>query len=376
MRDLTGPPATTRPCRAPPANYARAPGLDEVRDVHRHLLDLGMVVPLNLLHLPVFRVGHEVDGHSLSPESTTASDTVQVVLQVGGQVVVDHQGHLLHINPTSQQIGGDQNPGGTRSELPHDQISLLLIQVRVHSGNGEIPLAHLVRQVVDLSPGVAVDNGLGDGQGLVEIAQGVNFPVLLLNGHVELPDTLQGQLVLLDQDADGVTHELGGQVQNLRGHGGRAQAHLHVGRQALENVIDLVFEPPAQHLIGLIQHKGQHRVQDQVPLGDHIVHAPGGPHYQVLAVPELVDVLADGGASNAGVAPELQVITQSQAHFLDLLSQLTSGGQDQPLALVSRIVNPLQGPHREKRRLASPGLGLADDVPPGQHGLDRPRLDG
>lgn len=49
---------------------------------------------------------------------------------------------------------------------------------------------------------------------------------LFLHVDVELADTLQGKLLLLDQDADGLTHELLGDLQDILGHGGRQQNHL------------------------------------------------------------------------------------------------------------------------------------------------------
>jgi hypothetical protein len=38
--------------------------------------------------------GDEVDSHTLASEAAGATDAVQVVLGLRGQVVVDHQGHL------------------------------------------------------------------------------------------------------------------------------------------------------------------------------------------------------------------------------------------------------------------------------------------
>ena len=37
---------------------------------------------------------HKVDGHTLAAKATGSSDTVQVVLGLGGQVEVNDQGHL------------------------------------------------------------------------------------------------------------------------------------------------------------------------------------------------------------------------------------------------------------------------------------------
>ena len=42
---------------------------------------------------------------------------MDVVLAVGGQVVVDDERHLLHVDASGQQIRGDQHAGGAGAEL-------------------------------------------------------------------------------------------------------------------------------------------------------------------------------------------------------------------------------------------------------------------
>lgn len=51
-------------------------------------------------------------------------------------------------------------------------------------------------------------------------------PHLSLHVDVELADTLQGQLLLLDQDPDGVPHELLGHLEHVGRHRGGQQNHL------------------------------------------------------------------------------------------------------------------------------------------------------
>lgn len=65
---------------------------------------------------------------SLSPPLLWASP-VDVVLPVGGQVIVDDQRHLLHINASGQQVSRNQHTGGARAELTHDHVSFLLVHV-------------------------------------------------------------------------------------------------------------------------------------------------------------------------------------------------------------------------------------------------------
>ena len=50
---------------------------------------------------------------------------VDVVLPVGGQVVVDDEDDLLPINALGQQVCRDQDTRRAGSELPHDHIALL-----------------------------------------------------------------------------------------------------------------------------------------------------------------------------------------------------------------------------------------------------------
>ena len=81
------------------------------------------------------------------------------------------------------------------SELLHDGISLLLWHVSVHGGHSEVSLPHLLCQPFNLSLCVAEDDRLSDGECVVKVAKCVKLPLLLLNGHKELLDSLQRQLV-------------------------------------------------------------------------------------------------------------------------------------------------------------------------------------
>jgi len=109
---------------------------------------------------------------------------VDVVLLGGGKVVVDDQRDLLDIDTTGEQVSGDQDTGRTGSELLHDDLTLSLVHVTVHGGNSEFTLVKLLGEPVDLASGRAENDSLGDGDGLVQVTQGVELPVLLLDGNV------------------------------------------------------------------------------------------------------------------------------------------------------------------------------------------------
>ena len=60
---------------------------------------------------------------------------VNVVLPVGGQVIVDDQRDLLDVDSTSEQIGRDEDARRARAELTHDDVTLLLVHVAVLGRN-------------------------------------------------------------------------------------------------------------------------------------------------------------------------------------------------------------------------------------------------
>ncbi len=108
--------------------------LDEVGHVHGHSLNRSIVVLFNVAkHAPIL-LRHEVNGHTFATKSSTTTNSkerektiyilsntishrankilpVDVVFTMVGQIVVDHEGNLLDVNTTSQEIGGDQDAG-------------------------------------------------------------------------------------------------------------------------------------------------------------------------------------------------------------------------------------------------------------------------
>jgi len=83
----------------------------KICNIRWQLLDHCVVEPLDILEHPLIVPCDEVDGYSLASKTPTASDAVQVVLGLGGQVVVDDQGHLLDVDTTGQEIRGDEDSG-------------------------------------------------------------------------------------------------------------------------------------------------------------------------------------------------------------------------------------------------------------------------
>ena len=287
---------------------------------------------------------------------------MDVVLAVGGQVVVDDQGDLLDIDTTGQKVSGDEDTGRSGTELLHDDITLGLVHVTVHGRDSEVTGSELVGEPVDLPAGVAEDDSLGDGDGLVQVGQSVKLPVLLLDGNVELLNTFEGKLVLLDKDTDGVAHELSGDLEDVLGHGGGEKDDLGGLGEQLEDVVDLLGETARQHLVGLVEDEHLHVVGLQDTTLDHVVDTAGSTDNDLGAVLEGLHVVTDAGTTDAGVALDVHEVTDGDNDLLDLLSELAGGGENERLAGLDVGVDLLEGRDGEGSRLTGTGLGLGDDI--------------
>jgi len=259
-------------------------------------------VLLNLLQHDNIILDDEVDGDTLATETAGTTDAMEVVLLLLGEVIVDDEGDLLDVDTTGEEVGGDEDTGGSGAEGVHDVLTLQLGHLTVHAADGMLSTSHLLSELVYLPTGVTKDDGLDDGKGVVEIAEGVELELLLANVNVKLLDTLQGQLVTLDHDADGITHEALADLKDVLGHGGGDEDDLDGGREALEDLIDLVLEPAGKHLVSLI--KGEHlqagRAQD-LPV-DHVKDTPGSPDDDLDTRLDLLHVVADGSSTDTGHA--------------------------------------------------------------------------
>jgi len=87
---------------------------------------------LHLLHELSVSGQHKVDGCTLAAETTSTTDSVDVVFALLRQLVVDHETHLLHVDTTRKQVGGDEHAHCTGTELAHDYFTLELLHFAMH----------------------------------------------------------------------------------------------------------------------------------------------------------------------------------------------------------------------------------------------------
>lgn len=143
---------------------------------------------------------------------------MQVALEVVRKIVVDNEVYLLDVDTTGEEIGGDEDTGGAGTEVLHDGLTGVGLEVAVNDADGEVGLCHALSEFDDLLFGVSIDHCLLNVNVVVQISQGFKLELLLLNCHVELVNTFEGQLFFVDQDLEWVTHEFFSHLQHVCGH--------------------------------------------------------------------------------------------------------------------------------------------------------------
>lgn len=216
-----------------------------------------------------------------------------------------------------------------------------MVHSTVHKRNNKVFVSEFFAQIIDLLFMVAENNALLDFQVLVEFYQGQEFPFFLVNGNVELLDTVQGQFFVFNQDGSGLAHEFFGNFQDFWGHSGGEESNLDVAGDHTENVFDLVFESTTQHIVSLVQDDQLESVGFKVTSFHHIEDSSGSSNDNVDSFLQDFSVLGNDSATTTHMNFDFQKFTQAENNFLNLVSQFAGRGQNQSLCLVDIPIDEL-----------------------------------
>uniref|UniRef100_A0A0A9Z5Q1 StAR-related lipid transfer protein 7, mitochondrial n=1 Tax=Lygus hesperus TaxID=30085 RepID=A0A0A9Z5Q1_LYGHE len=128
-----------------------------------HLIDLCAVVKFDITHDFDIVSSDKVDGHPLTPKTSTTPNTMKVGLTGFWEIVIDDQGYLLNIDTTAPHIRGYKYTCFGSTKVEDNAIALGLRHVTMDHGHCEVGLPHSFRQLHHLAACVAEDNCLCDG---------------------------------------------------------------------------------------------------------------------------------------------------------------------------------------------------------------------
>lgn len=223
----------------------------------------------------------------------------------------------------------------------------------MHGRDGHVLLNELVTEFFDSLLGIAVDNSLSDFNIIVQFDKCIKFPFFTVQSNIELLDTIESEIIVLDENSCRVSHELLGDFENFWSHSSREKCDLNIMGELLEDFIDLILETTSEHLISLIEDEELEIFSGEESLLDHFEDTSGSSDDDLDTFSESLFIFLRVGTTCASISGDLQVLTEVKDNCDGLLCKFSSGCKDKSLGVGGRCVDSLEGTDREGSCLTS-----------------------
>jgi len=180
----------------------------------------------------------------------------------------------------------------------------------VHGGDGHVLLNELVTEFFDSLLGIAVDNALSDFNIIVQFDKCIEFPFFSVQSDVELLDTIECEIVVLNENSSRVSHELLGDFENFRGHSSREKCNLNIMGELLEDLVNLILETTSEHLISFVEDEELKVFSGKESLLDHFEDTSGSSNDDLDTFSESLLIFFRVGTTSASISGDLQVLTE------------------------------------------------------------------
>lgn len=275
----------------------------------------------------------ESSGDTSVTGTTSTTDTVNIVIDVGGQVVVDDVGNIGDIETTSSNSSGNKDRATARAEHFQSTLTLTLGTITVDSGGGETLVEKEVGQGVGHTLGFDEDEGQTASAVRVEDIQEDGALVVVLNVFNLLGDVLRGRTDTADGQEDVVLQEVASQHLDVTGEGGRKHQRLavvHVGHiLAFHNAANLGLETHVQHTIGLIENQVLDVDQRDAATLDKIDKTTRSSNQKITSALDLAELGADIGTTVHNTRADPRAVGELAGLIENLGNKLTGGGENE-----------------------------------------------
>mmetsp|Transcript_39396 Transcript_39396/g.51560 ORF Transcript_39396/g.51560 Transcript_39396/m.51560 type:complete len:390 (+) Transcript_39396:638-1807(+) len=291
---------------------------------------------------------------------------MQVGVGVEGHVEVEDDVDLLDVDAATEELRGHEDAVAELLEALVDFQSVFERHLGVDGLGGD---GVFVEDLVELDGVVDVadeDDDLVELQ-LVDQVHELGDLVALLQRHVVLAETMQGQLALfLDEHLGGVAHELAARLLDLVGESRSEHHHLLAMGRSLEDLLDVAAHVDIlEHLIALVENEHLQVVQVQGLVLGQVQDTAWGAHDDVGSVGALQQLLlllkglATEDAFSLNVWHELG---ETREFALDLVGKLTGVREDKSGAGLRVLVQAVKHSQDEDGSLAHTRDGLAEYI--------------
>ncbi|MPN13647.1 hypothetical protein SDC9_160970 [bioreactor metagenome] len=103
-----------------------------------------MKAPFDIEDLALILRADQSAGFADAARAPRSADAVDVVLELVGYVVIDHQVDVVHVDTACGDIGGHKHGALSASERAHDRIALVLTHIAVQAASGQAEVEELL----------------------------------------------------------------------------------------------------------------------------------------------------------------------------------------------------------------------------------------
>ena len=318
---------------------------------------------------------HEADRLAGAAGTARAPDAVHVRLRLAREVEVDDEADAVDVEAAGGDIRRDEHVERARAEALDDLLALLLRDVARDGRSRDATLDECRADLLGSTAGAAEDDRGVGVRGREDAREGAR---LVAEGHdgVSLLDGGDRRGLARDRDLDGRREVLGRDAADLRWHRRGEERHLTLLRGLGEDLVDVLREAHAQHLVGLVE-------DEEADVGHleraalHVVdHTAGRADDDLGATLERTLLRDVRGAAVHRDDLDVGEVRRERADGVgDLHRELTRRSEDEGLRGAQRRVDAREHRDAERGGLAGPGLGDTGDVAAREERGDRLHLD-
>jgi hypothetical protein len=296
-------------------------------------------------------------------ESTGSPDTVNVIIAVFGDVVIDDVGDAADVNTASNNICGDEESEVTGAEFFDDAITFALREVSVDTGDAPGFKSFGEDLVEFISPafGACEDDDLAGFFAGKDADKEREFAIFV-DGDVELFDGIDDDPVFGEVDGFGLDHVFLRQPHDFRGHGGGQEQCLAVSGAGAENAFDVWAEADIEHPVGFVENGDVEVIEVEVSAAHQILDATRSTDNDLGTITEVIDLFAHWATANGKREADGAVGCKFSRFCTDLFAEFAGGCEHQYLNFGEVKVDLFQSREHKGSRFAGAGACLTDAV--------------
>lgn len=264
--------------------------------------------------------------------TTGTTDTVNIIVDVGGKVVVHNVGDVGNIKTTSSDGSCDQNGAAAVSEHLESTLTLTLGAVTVNGCGGELLVDEEVGQRVCHTLGLDENKCQTTSVGVQDVQQNRAL-VDILNVLDLLGNVLGSRTDTANREENVVPKEIAGKHLDIAGERSRKHECLAgIGARhvlALHNTSNLRLKTHIKHTISLVKDKVLDSLQGNAATLNEIDQTSWSGHQKITATLYLTKLAANVGTTVDDARPNPRTVCEFSGFLINLRDQLTSGCQNQ-----------------------------------------------